>query len=327
VQLLRRRMVLATLLLTFATSGAAADSTAAAAPESSSASPVRNGFPLAEAAVPAEQIRAGGPPRDGIRSVDEPGFAAAGEASWVRPGTPVIGVEIAGDARAYPVHLLEYHQIVNDDFSGRPVVVTYDPLTGSPLVFEARVDGRHLHFGVSGLLYESNFLLYDRETESLWSQLREQAISGPMKGTRLARIRSRQEAFAVWQHRYPDTRVLERPARLDYRQSPFSEYWVSEKIPHPVSTRDDRFHPKAGVLGVVAGGKARAYLGPVLTQAGGRIVDDFEGRKIRIAYDSDEGVFSWEIPDDVEVTDAYWFAWKTFHPATGVWSPEGVEAD
>ena len=74
-----------------------------------------------------EQIIAGGPPRDGIRSVDQPGFATTDEAVWVKDDTQVIGVEIDGDARAYPVHLLEYHQIVNDDFSGRPVVVTYDP--------------------------------------------------------------------------------------------------------------------------------------------------------------------------------------------------------
>ena len=102
---------------------------------------------------------------------------------------------------------------------------------------------------------------------------------------------------------------------------------ASDTIPSRVSTQDDRFHPKAGVLGVVVDGKARAYLGPVLTQAGGRIVDDFEGRRVRIAYEPDEGAFSWEIPDDVEVTDAYWFAWKTFHPGTEVWSPEGVDTD
>jgi hypothetical protein len=288
-----------------------------------------NGFSVEGALVPAGSVLDGGPGRDGIRSVDTPGFVAVEAATWVEDATQVIGLEIDGDARAYPVHLLEYHQIVNDDFSGRPVVVTYDPIAGTPIVFDAQVDGEPLQFGVSGLIHESNFLLYDRASESLWSQLLGQAISGPKRGTRLRRIRARQEAMAVWRQRHPGTRVLERPLpkRIDYRYSRFHDYWISEKIPFPVSLRDDRFHPKAGVLGVVIGNRARAYLGPVLTEAGGRIVDEFEGHRIRVSYDVAASSFSWEIPDEVEVTDAYWFAWKTFHRETEVWQPEGSEPE
>ncbi|MEE2664640.1 MAG: DUF3179 domain-containing (seleno)protein [Myxococcota bacterium] len=288
-----------------------------------------NGFSVDGASVPAGAILAGGPARDGIRSVDEPRFVGVEAATWAADDTQVIGLEIDGDARAYPVHLLEYHQVVNDEFSGQPVVVTYDPIAGTPIAFDARVDGEPLQFGVSGLLYESNFLLYDRGSESLWSQLLGLAVSGPKQGTRLRRIRSRQEAFVVWRHRHPETRVLERPLprRIDYRYSRFHEYWISDTVPFPVSVRDDRFHPKAGVLGVVAGDKARAYLGPVLTAAGGRIVDEFEGHRIRIAYDVAASSFSWEIPDEIEVTDAYWFAWKTFHRDTEVWQPEADQLE
>jgi hypothetical protein len=287
-----------------------------------------NGFSIQGASVPVGAILEGGPRRDGIRSVDEPRFVGAEAATWVAADSQVIGVEIEGDARAYPVHLLEYHQIVNDEFAGKPVVVTYDPIAGTPIAFAASVAGQALHFGVSGLIYESNFLLYDRESESLWSQLLGQAISGPKKGARLRRIRVRQEAFAVWRHRHPETRVLERPMpkRIDYRYSRFQDYWISETVPFAVSARDDRFHPKAGVLGVVVDGAARAYLGPVLTELGGRIVDEFHGHRIRIAYDVAASSFSWEIPDEIEVTDAYWFAWKAFHPDTEVWQPEGTES-
>lgn len=296
---------------------------------SASAADELNGFSVDGAAVPVEAILAGGPERDGIRSVDEPRFAEVEAATWATPHTQVIGLEIDGDARAYPIHLLEYHQIVNDEFSGRPVAVTYDPIAGTPIVFDARVDGEPLQFGVSGLLYESNFLLYDRSSESLWSQFLGRAVSGPKQGTRLRRIRSRQESLAAWRQRHPRTRVLERPLpkHIDYRYSRFHEYWISDTVPFPVSVRDDRFHPKAGVLGVVAGGKSRAYLGPVLTAAGSRIVDEFEGHRIRIAYDVAASSFSWEIPDEIEVTDAYWFAWKTFHPDTEVWQPEGAELE
>lgn len=291
--------------------------------------PALNGFLLEDPAVPAEQIVAGGPPRDGIKAVDAPRFATAEETKTVRAGTPVIGVEVGGEARAYPVHLLEYHQVVNDDFSGRKIAVTYDPLSGTPVVFDATVGGEALEFGVSGLLYQSNFLFYDRESDSLWSQMLGRAISGPKRGQRLQRVRARQEPFGAWLEKHPDTRVLERPfpKKIDYRRSPFEHYWIADDIPHPVSSRDDRFHQKAGVLGVSVAGKSRAYLGPIVLGAGGRIVDEFEGHKIRIAYDAGSSSFLWEIPEEVEVTDAYWFSWKAFHPDTEIWQPERTTPD
>ena len=285
-----------------------------------------NGFDLSAAAVPRESVVAGGPPRDGIRSVDAPSFANAEEAVWVVADTPVIGVVVGETARAYPVHLLEYHQIVNDRIGEQAFAVTYDPLSGSPLVFDATVEGQRLEFGVSGLVYESNFLFYDRQTQSLWSQLLGEAVAGPLKGTKLVRLRCRQEAFGVWKHRHPESSVLERPElkKIDYRYSPFSAYWVSKKIAYPVSTTDDRFHPKELALGVEAGGEVRAYLGSLMVEAGGRVVDEVGDHKIHIAYDVDVGAFSWEAPDEMEVTEAYWFAWKTFHPDTEIWTPTGA---
>lgn len=310
-------------LLVLATACVAFASQAVAEIENSE---VLNGFDLKAAAVPRGLILAGGPPRDGIRSVDAPSFVKAEEAVWVVADTPVIGVVVGETARAYPVHLLEYHQIVNDRIGEQAFAVTYDPLSGSPLVFDATVDGQRLEFGVSGLVYESNFLLYDRQTQSLWSQLLGEAVSGPLKGTKLVRLRCRQEAFGVWQHRHPESSVLERPElkKIDYRHSPFSAYWVSKKIAYPVSTTDERFHPKELVLGVEAGGEARAYLGSLMVEAGGRVVDEVGGHKIHIAYDVDVGAFSWKAPEGVEVTDAYWFAWKTFHPDTEIWTPTGA---
>jgi hypothetical protein len=253
--------------------------------------------------------------------VDDPRFVKAAEASWVVPGNPVIGVEIGGEARAYPVHILEYHQIVNDEIGGVPVAVTYDPLAGSPVVFRRKLRARVLRFGISGLVFQCNFVLYDLETESLWSQLRGSAIAGPLAGTRLERIPSRQEPLGAWLMRHPESKVLVRPLprRIDYRYSPYSAYWVSETVPFPVSAKDPRYHPKEVVLGVEVDGAERAYLGSILTAAGGRIVDEFRGRKIRVAYDGESGTFAWEVPDDLRVTDAYWFAWKAFHPDTQIW--------
>ncbi|MCZ6464282.1 MAG: DUF3179 domain-containing protein [Proteobacteria bacterium] len=280
-----------------------------------------NGFTIERHTVPREKILPGGPQRDGIKSVDEPVFVSAEEASWVAPDTPVIGVAIGDQARAYPVHLIEYHQIVNDEIGGTPVAVTYDPLSGTPIAYRRTLDDRVLTFGVSGLIYKANFLLYDRETESLWSQFRGQALSGPLSGRSLTRVPTRQEPMGAWLQRHPKTVVLTRPEprKIDYRYSPFRAYWVSENVPFPLDDTDARYHPKEVALGIEVGGKARAYLGSILTAAGGRIVDDFEGHRIRVAYDAEASAFLWEAPDDVVVTDAYWFAWKNFYPGTEIW--------
>jgi hypothetical protein len=280
-----------------------------------------NGFTVEAALVPRELIVAGGPGRDGIHSVDDPKFALPEGATWVRPNTPVLGVELGGEARAYPVHLLEFHQIVNDVLGGAPVAVTFGPLAAAPLAFHRKLDGRVLTLGVSGLLYNSNFLMYDRETESLWSQFEGRAIAGPLAGKRLRRIRVRQETTATWLSRFPGAKILVRPdvMHIDYRHTPFDRYMIADRIPFPVKAQDRRFHAKALVVGVVAKGKARAYLDSLVTRAGGSIEDVFQGNRIRIRYDREAAVFSWEAPDDVELAEAYWFAWKAFHPETEIW--------
>ena len=287
-----------------------------------------NGFAITRQLVDREKIIPGGPPRDGIHSIDAPSFASAGAGDAVAPETPVLGVSIGGDARAYLIPILEYHQVVNDAVGGVPVAVTYDPLTGVPRVFKRTVDGRELHFGVSGLLYNSGFLMYDRETESLWSQFQGRAISGPLAGKVLERVPVRQEEFASWTKREPKTRILipPDPDKLDYNTSPYEGYSEKDGSAFPVEARDRRFHAKELVLGVVANGKARAYLASLVTRAGGKLEDDFQGRKIEITYAPDTASFSWTAPADVDVTEGYWFAWKAFHPDTEIWhDPVKVE--
>ena len=280
-----------------------------------------NGFDLSHIVVDLAAIRPGGPKRDRIRSVDTPEFVPAEKAPWSPPTVPVIGVALEGAAQAHPVHLLEHHQVVNTEVGGVPLVVSYDPLTGIPMAYRRTLDGKVLRFGVSGLIYNAQFLLYDRETESLWAQYEGRAVSGPLAGKQLERVVVRQELMGIWFQRHPETQVLARPERMriDYRYSPYAEYWVSEKVPLEVRARDDRYHPKEVVLGIQLAGKARAYLGSILTSAGGRIVDDFEGQKIRVVYDTNSSTFQWDIPDSVRVTEAYWFAWKSLHPETEIW--------
>lgn len=282
-----------------------------------------HGFDLAGLIVPRDLVVAAAARRDPIASLDAPGYAAAQDASWVAPTNPVIGVAVGDQARAFPVHLLEYHPLVNGEIAGIPVLVCFDPITATGRAYRRKLGDRVLGFGLAGLAYNSGLLLYDRQTQSLWSAFEGRAIAGPLAGRSLDRLPVRQEHMATWLARHPGTRVLERPQpqRIDYRYSPFKAYWLDERIPYPVGALDGRFHPKEVVLGVEVGGRTRAYLGSRLTAAGLEVEDEFQGRKIRIRYDPEETVFQWEAPEDVAVTDAYWFAWKAFHPDTEVWSP------
>jgi hypothetical protein len=285
------------------------------------AEPAGNGFDLSKSTVPASEIIAGGPKRDEIHAVDLPEFEPPEEASSVGPRTPVLGVEIGNEAHAYGVHVLEYHQIVNDAIAGTPIAVTYDPLTACPRVFKSGLDGRVLHFGVSGLIWNSGFLMYDKETQSLWSQYEGRALAGPLAGKSLERLRVRQETMMDWLRRAPDSLFLERPERkrIDYRYSPYQTYWLQDKILFPVKAKDPSYHAKEVVLGVIVKGKARAYLGSIVTAAGGKVEDSFEGERIRFTYDTDTSLFRWDLGSAVDVTESYWFAWKAFHPDTDIW--------
>jgi hypothetical protein len=290
-----------------------------------------NGFDLGGASGPREEIVAGGPSRDGIESVDDPEFVAVEKAHWVAERNPVLGVAVGEDAHVYPIHLIEPHQIVNDEVGGVSVAVTYDPLAAVPRAYRRELDGRTLTFGVSGLVHNSNFLLYDRETESLWVQFTGEAIAGPAAGKKLARVPIRQELLGTWLSRHPLSRVMSRPRpqKIDYRYSRYTSYMTQDKIVFPVKARDDRFHAKELVLGVLVGGRPRAYLGSIVTGAGGRVTDEFGGQKIEFTYSTEDGIFSYEVADGVEVTEAYWLAWKAFHPDTEIWNepqdPSGTE--
>ena len=280
-----------------------------------------NGFDLAGLNVDRAYLKAGGPPRDGIKSVDAPEFSHIGEATWVGRDTEVMGIVVDGHARAYPIRMLEYHQVVNDVVGGVPIAATYDPLTGTPQGYRRKVDGRVLSFGVSGLLYNHGFLLYDRETGSLWSQFLGRAVAGPLAGKQLVRVETRQETTGVWIARHVDTRFLRPPfpEKVFYRLSPYASYWLEDRTLFPVAARDDAYHAKELVVGVEVGGVKRAYLGSVLTREGGRVDEKIDGRRVRIAYDSETGTFQYDVDDGVRVTEAYWFAWKAFHPETEVW--------
>ncbi|MCP3984550.1 MAG: DUF3179 domain-containing protein [bacterium] len=282
------------------------------------AEPIRNGFDLAEADVPASEIHAGGPPRDGIPALDQPETGPAdssGEAAWA-DDVVVLGFEWGGEARAYPLPILDHHELVNDTLGGRPVLISWCPLCGTGMVFDRRVAGVERHFGVSGLLYQSDVLMYDRETESLWSQISSRAITGMSRGNELTLLRSRMESWGAWRQRHPGTTVLSRRTghRRDYGRSPYRGYSTSSRLMFPVPS-DDRYHPKMPTLGLrIPDTTARGYPAAELVRAGGYVEEELAGEKVRIRYDDVAQVFDVVASERVEVVEGFWFAWAAFHP-------------
>lgn len=176
--------------------------------------------------VPLDEIMSGGPPKDGIPAIDEPQFVPAAAVTDIAPQEPVIGLVIGGQARAYPLRILHWHEIVNDVVGGTPLAVTYCPLCNLPLVWDRRLGDRVLDFGTTGKLRHSDLVMYDRQTESWWQQATGEAIVGTLAGQSLREIPSRLESFAKFRERAPGGRVLvpNDPSARAYGVNPYEGY-------------------------------------------------------------------------------------------------------
>ena len=283
-----------------------------------------NGFNVSNASVPLKAIERSGPPKDGIPAIDQPRFIPARQAK-LADNDRILGVVLQGMARAYPVRILNWHEVVNDQFGDHAVVVTYCPLCGTGMAFDARLAGGSATFGVSGLLYNSDVLLYDRATQSLWSQISQTAVSGPLKGTGLLPVVVTHTTWADWRTRHPNTEVLSTQTGFerDYQRDPYEGYDRVARLIFDVQHRDDRFPLKEWVLGVEVAGVYKAYPFSLLAgavNARGELQDNVGGRHLRIRYNAlhrsaeafDEHGQPWP------GTMAFWFAWVAFHPQTAV---------
>ncbi len=172
------------------------------------------------------EILSGGPPKDGIPSIDKPVFAQQSEVSDLADTEPVITVAIDGEARAYPLRVMIWHEIVNDEMAGTPISVTYCPLCNSAVVFDRRIAGKILDFGTTGKLRKSDLVMYDRQTESWWQQFTGEAIVGELNGTTLKTIPARLESYALFRERHPKGRVLvpNDPGMRAYGRNPYAGY-------------------------------------------------------------------------------------------------------
>ena len=211
--------------------------------------------------ISLDKIRSGGVPKDGIPSIDNPKFVIAAEADFLSEDDLVIGLEINGESKAYPFSILVWHEIVNDNVGGVPVAVTDCPLCFTTQVFERTIDGKEVEFGVSGKLYNSNLVMYDRLTESYWSQALGKGIVGELTGYELEKVPFDVIQWKDWKILHPDSLVLstETGHLRPYGVDPYGSYYTDPRVLFPIENKDERLPLKELIVGLNEGDIYKAY--------------------------------------------------------------------
>ncbi len=294
-----------------------------------------NGFLLNLATIPADDILQGGPPRDGIPALHHPRFLSHDDRLnspvMIDDNAIVLGISHGNTSKAYPISIMNWHEIVNDNINERPIVISYCPLCGSGIAFyrdRTLSDNHHsnssetLTFGVSGLLYQSDMLMYDHQTESLWSQIKGTAVTGAQSGQQLEQIPMQLTRWKHWLARHPNTQLLSRETgyNRDYDRNPYEGYTQHDRLYFPINTRITQdYGVKEWVFGLNLDG--------VYVAISSQELDDINLPRVQIAlnqriytltWDTEAGtlqVFNSEMKE-IPVTPLYWFAWQTFHPDT-----------
>lgn len=282
----------------------------------------RKGFFVEELLVPIEEIKDGGPGKDGIPSIDNPNFINTDENNFLTSRDEILGVNFNGVVKAYPIKIMNRHEIVNDYFGDVPVAITFCPLCGSGVGVKAMGEKQRLSFGVSGLLYNSDVLLYDRETESLWSQILGQAINGEASGQKLKFVPVELTSWGEWKKRFPNSLILSTQTGFDfdYEKKVYQKYFETEQLMFPVKHQSEYFNNKDKIIGIEVDGKFKAYSLKKLKRKKLPIQDTFNGKQLMIYFDKKSNAARIENEDGVVLNGMtmFWFAWYTFHPKTEI---------
>lgn len=272
--------------------------------------------------IQLEKVLSGGPGKDGIPALVAPKFTSIKEAgAWLPDSAEGILVTIDTTSRFYPYNILVWHEIVNDTIGDTPVLITFCPLCRSAIVFDPRVDGTREYFGVSGSLYESNLLMYDVTTQSLWSQILGEAVVGSKTGATLTLLPFQTLSFSDVKQHYPKAEILstETGFTRDYTHGPYGDYNTNDELYFPVSVNDTRFPAKELMYVVNYDDTSVAFKREDLLEAG------------TATLQVGANTLTVQVADgEIEVTDqhgtvipgytALWFSWATHHQTNGlVW--------
>ena len=270
--------------------------------------------------IELDQVISGGPGKDGIPSINDPSFISVAEAENIEDGDRLgISVSIGNTAKFYPYSILVWHEIVNDTIEDTPVLVTFCPLCGSAIVFDPVIAGVHRQFGVSGLLWESNLLMYDDVNENLWSQSVGKAVVGDDTGTILEIISSQLISFDEFKSKNPNGQVLSRDTghNRNYGYYPYGDYDNNESMYFPISVQDNRLPGKEIMYVVNFNEKSVSFKRSDLVSVGS-VNMDIDGSTISARVDNNE----------ITVTDStglvipgyheMWFSWAIHHQEDGV---------
>jgi len=282
------------------------------------------GFDFSQLAVPREEIHHGGVPKDGIAALTDPRLISPNEASYLEPDDRVIGLVIGEEARAYPLIILDSHEIVNETIGTVPVAVTYCPLCDSAAVFDRRTASGTREFGVSGRLYNSNVLMFDRggDPESLWSQMKAEAITGPAVEQSLKPLPLELTTWSDWQERYPMTKVLWAETGT-YARNRYADYFADPGVKYRMTATSDALLAKERVLGLWTSSTARAYPESAFSPEQTRITDQLDGKSVVIEFNPQTRSFRVaEADEGVHWMYSFWFAWYAFHPESDVFGQE-----
>ena len=212
--------------------------------------------------IPLSEVFDGGPGKDGIPALTEPDFIPADEAEYLAESDLVLGFVHGEEARAYPHRILDWHEIINDRVSEVNISVTYCPLTGTGIGWNREINGSVTTFGVSGLLYNSNLIPYDRLTDSNWSQILLECVNGSLLGNSIETFQLVETTWLTWKEMYPSTKVVssETGYSRDYGRYPYGNYRTQHDfLIFPVSNSDDRIPNKERVHGILLPGSTRVY--------------------------------------------------------------------
>lgn len=274
--------------------------------------------------VDPEKIVSGGPPMDGIPSIDNPKFVNLEEANkFIADNELVLVLVYKEEVKVYPLSILVWHEIVNDIVAEDPILISYCPLCGTGIAYERKIDEKTYKFGTSGKLYNSNLVMYDRVSNSYWSQIDGKAIVGELSGTELKSISIDTVSWREFKTEFKTAKVMSTDTgfKRSYGSDPYGSYYEDSFLFFPVENNDIRIHPKTVIFGIEIDGVFKAYKEKDIPSEE-TIRDIFNGVNIDITKTSGGLVrfINMDTGKEIVKERGFWFSWYAFHPKTEVFS-------